>query len=123
MTRTTILRLLKLASVSVFAIIIVAYAASRSLDYIRGPKINITHPTDWAVSHSAATTISGQVERVTDISLNGKPIFIDQQGNFSEIRLLFPGMNFIKVKAKDRFDRETEKVVRVYYDNDGIISN
>lgn len=113
MTRTTIQRLLKIASATAITIIIVFYAIWRSLNYTRGPEINIFTPSDNFAATTSTITIIGQVERVNSLSLNGKIISVDEQGNFSETIIVFPGMNIITLEAIDRFQRGAKKQLKI----------
>ena len=36
-------------------------------------------------------------------------------GLFEEKLLLSPGSNIIEIKARDRFKKETEKIINIYY--------
>jgi hypothetical protein len=112
-TRTTFLRNLKIGSTIVIILIIVAYALWRSFAYARGPHITITEPLNFSSINSTTTQVIGRVERANTITLNGKPITIDEQGNFNEIIVLFPGTNILTIKAHDQFDRTVQKEIRV----------
>ena len=109
LTRTAIVRLLRYFVVLVLIVGIVVYAISRSLNYARGPEIVIRSPQNGSSIDAVTTLIVGQAVRVNSLSLNGSPISVDQQGNFSESVVLFPGENIITLSAKDQFGRSTEK--------------
>lgn len=108
LTRTTTLRLLKIAIIAVVAIIIIAYAIARSLNYARGPKIDITTPTNGQVITSSTTDIVGSIERAKNLTINGSATSIDEQGNFKQTIVVFPGINRLTLRATDQFDRNTE---------------
>ncbi len=107
--RTKTLRFIRLAVIGIFAVIIVAYAIWRSLNYARGPVINIFQPLNGSAMATSTVKIIGQALRVNSLSLNGKTVFIDEAGNFSETLIVFPGMNIITFNAHDQFGRETKK--------------
>jgi hypothetical protein len=113
LTRSTTLRLIKIAAIALIAIIIISYAIWRSLNYARGPKIDINSPISGAVITSTTTEIIGQVERAHDLYINNGLISIDEQGHFKQIIVIFPGVNRISIKAKDQFDRTTETILEV----------
>jgi hypothetical protein len=108
LTRTTTLRLIKIAIIVFIAIIIIIYAISRSLNYTRGPKIDISEPTNGAVTASTTIDIVGQVERAHTLTINGSAVPIDEQGHFKQTIAIFPGINRPTLKATDQFDRTTE---------------
>lgn len=113
-TRTTTLRLFRIGAIVLVALIISAYAVWRSFAYARGPEIVVSSPLDWSSVSATTTKIVGQALRIKEISLNGKPISVDEQGNFSETIILFPGANFITLTARDQFSRDTFKELQVY---------
>lgn len=107
LTRTTTVRIIKIAISLCVLLIIVIYAVSRSLNYARGPIIFVSEPSNWASIASSTTLIVGHVDRVRTIALNGHPITIDEQGNFKETIIIFSGMNTITLAAQDQFGRTT----------------
>ena len=112
-TRTTLLRILKIGSAVLIVVLIVTYAIWRSLAYARGPHITITDPTDGASITASTTIIHGQVERTNNITMNGKSISIDEQGNFNETIIVFMGSNIITFEARDQFGRSVETELRL----------
>ena len=112
-TRTTTIRLIKLLGILILAGIIIAYAIWRSLNYTRGPVINIIEPLNGSSTASTTITIRGIVERVNNIYLNGNALSIDEQGHFSETIIVFPGLNKISLKARDQFGREVKTILDI----------
>lgn len=96
-----------------FFVVIVGYGLWRSSALIKGPEIAISSPIDGGTVLSTITTISGRADRISAIFLDGKQIFTDNEGFFKETLLLAEGYNIIQVKARDRFGRETEKIIKV----------
>lgn len=113
-TRTTILRTFRIGLFVFVAVIIAAYAVWRSLDYIRGPQVIVTSPADWSSISATTTQIIGRASRIKEIKLNGKTISINEQGDFSETIVLFPGTNIITVSAGDQFGRNISEELRIY---------
>lgn len=109
LTRTVTVRLLRTASIILLIAVIIAYAIWRSLNYAKGPRIEIFQPHDGASTASSTVTIVGRADRVINLLLNGRAVSVDQQGNFSETIIIFPGENMINLTAKDQFGRSTEK--------------
>ncbi len=109
LTRTSYIRLLRIILAAVVVLIIVTYAIWRSLNYARGPEITITSPLNGSSVDSETVEIKGQAVRVNNLIMNGQAISVDQQGNFDETVIVFPGTNKITFKASDQFGRSTEK--------------
>ena len=109
LTRTNWLRIIRIGIASLLAILIVAYAISRSLNYARGPKIDIFQPLDGSAIASSTVMIVGRAERINSLSMNGQTVFVDEMGNFTETVIVFKGMNTLTFDAKDQFGREVKK--------------
>ncbi|MEK7641916.1 MAG: hypothetical protein AAB365_02895 [Patescibacteria group bacterium] len=109
LTRTSFLRALKIGGSVLVIALVAGYSIWRSLDYARGPHISIIEPADWATLQASTTDIRGRIERANSITLNGKDIFIDESGNFSETIAVFPGTNIVTLTAHDQFGRTAEK--------------
>ncbi|MEK9177837.1 MAG: hypothetical protein AAB777_01810, partial [Patescibacteria group bacterium] len=78
-----------------------------------GPEIDIFNPEDGCTATTSTITIIGQAQRVNSLSLNGKSISVDEQGNFKEEIIVFPGINIITLRAVDRFQRDVKKQLNI----------
>lgn len=114
MTRTSLLRTLKIAAAVIVVLGVLAYALWRSLDYGRGPSIIVEEPSDWSSTSTSTIVVRGRIERANFISLNGSPLAIDERGNWSNTIVLFPGTNITTLEARDRFDRTVRLDVHIY---------
>jgi len=59
--------------------------------------------------NSSIATISGTAYKATLLTLNGREIFIDKSGNFSESVAMLPGFSVITLSAKDKFGNGAKK--------------
>lgn len=109
LTRTSFIRLLRTILAIVLILIIIAYAIWRSLNYARGPAISIASPLDGSSVDTETIEITGRADRVNNLTMNGQPITIDQQGNFDQTVIVFHGTNKITFGASDQFGRSVEK--------------
>lgn len=96
----------------VVAILIYAYFEARNLLY--GPQIELAHSGAITV-HEELVAISGTVENVTEITLSGRPVFIDDTGLFTEELLLAEGVNRFVFEARDRFGNTTRETLQIVY--------
>jgi len=112
-TRTSTLRLIRLGAFIVIAGAIVAYAIWRSLNYARGPEIDVFAPSDGASISSTTVEITGRALRVSAITLNGNALTIDEAGHFDQTVIVFPGPNTLSFDAHDQFGRATRKNIRI----------
>lgn len=63
--------------------------------------------------NSSLTLVKGNASKATLITLNGREIFIDKDGNFSEEIVVLPGFYVITLRAKDKFGKTAEKKFEV----------
>ncbi|MBX4200181.1 hypothetical protein KW790_01855 [Candidatus Parcubacteria bacterium] len=103
----------KIAGVTVFFVLITIYGLFQARFLILGPQLQIAFPKDGENVADPLLTIRGQALNTTFISLNDRPIFVDQSGYFSEKLIAPGGPSIIKFKARDRFGRETEKIIHI----------
>ena len=80
-----------------------------SRQLILGPRVTIETPADGSAFTEPKINIVGKAENITSLSLNGRPIFIDESGNFREELLLQKGYTILTIGAEDRFGRKTKK--------------
>jgi len=59
--------------------------------------------------------ITGNAKNALDLTLDGREISIDQQGNFNETIVLLPGYDIITIKAEDKFGNIDEKDYKLIY--------
>src|SRR3989344_3005573 len=108
----------RLARFGIIAIVlfgIIGYSLFEARFLIEGPIVTVTGPKEGEVATSSLIEITGKAQNISDISLNDRKIFIDEEGHFSEQLLLSYGYNILTLKAKNRFGRETKKVLEVVY--------
>lgn len=63
---------------------------------------------------SKVVTIKGTAEKAVLLTINGREIFIDQDGNFKEVVSPLPGHSVITLFAKDKFGKTAEKKFELY---------
>lgn len=102
----------------VIALAIIAlafYGYRQSRQYLRGPVIVVTEPEDGFSSILPLLSITGKAGNAAFLTLNGKQIFTDEQGGFSEKLLLQEGYNIITIAAKDRFGRTAQRTLELVH--------
>ncbi|OGK14529.1 hypothetical protein A2862_01745 [Candidatus Roizmanbacteria bacterium RIFCSPHIGHO2_01_FULL_38_41] len=102
--------------------LLVSYGLFNARNLIIGPTIEIFSPTKDIETKDNTINVKGRAKNITFISLNERPIFVDVDGLFEEKLLLSPGSNIIEIKARDRFKKETEKIINIYYKQSAAIS-
>ncbi|MFZ2048833.1 MAG: hypothetical protein WAV25_00840 [Minisyncoccia bacterium] len=105
----------KLVALYTVLLVIFLYIIFQARFVIFGPRISIYTPKNNEVIASSTILVTGHAENIAYITLDDRPIFVDEKGNFNEKIIAQDGMNFIKLWAKDRFNRATEKTLRIVY--------
>ena len=99
-----------------FVLTIVLYTLFQSRALIEGPQISLITPLQGQTSTSSLILIKGSALHAKELTLDGRAIFIDLAGNFSEQLLLAPGYNIIELTATDVEGRKQKKQVELYYE-------
>jgi magnesium-transporting ATPase (P-type) len=66
-------------------------------------------------NNTPVTVISGTAKNATYLSLNGREIFINKDGSFSESIALIPGLSVVTITAQDKFGMNKEKKFNLVY--------
>ncbi len=80
-----------------------------------GPILNVETPKKWETFNENIIEVSGSVQNISKIKLNGRKIFVNQDKEFKEELLLYPGYNIIKIKVKDRFGKQKQKKIIIFH--------
>ena len=94
-------------------VVAVAYGIFRAYPLIVGAKIIVNYPSDGDTVASTTFEISGQVIRAKEIKIQGKPVTIDTEGNFSETLVASLPYTIIVLEATDKYDGKIVKTLRV----------
>ncbi len=101
--------ILRVALVSVLGLIILGYSAFQAQKLVTGPIIDIYSPQNGTTFNQTLIEISGRALNISYLNLDDRPIYTDKDGYFKEKLLLSPGYNIIKLDARDKFKKYTEK--------------
>ncbi len=118
MNRYGIIKILKASLIIVISLTIISYAYFAFRDYMNGPSLILIEPINGNTISTSTVILSGRVLRVKDIMLNGRPLLIDKEGNFTETLLLHPGYNISLLSAIDKFNRTIEYKLELVYNED-----
>lgn len=97
--------LLKALFYGAIVVALVYYAHFQSRALLDGPHVAFTTPQNGAVLERGVVAVEGRVERISFLTLNGRQIFVDENGVFTEELILLPGHNIMELRAIDRFGR------------------
>jgi hypothetical protein len=96
-------------------ILILGYSAFEARKIVGGPELTITSPVVDGIMTDSLVKVTGIAKNIKEITLNDAPIYIDEQGNFSEKVVLIAGYNIIELEAKDKFNKQTKKTLELVY--------
>ncbi len=116
LTRYGTKKILRTSVFALIACIVIGYTLFATHDVILGPTLSITEPSNGTTFTTSSAHIRGVVKRIQDISLNGRPITIDDKGNFDEVVLFSPGYNIFTFVIKDKFGRSREYRLEYVYE-------
>lgn len=96
--------------------VIVVYAAHSTSFLAQGATVSVYNLSDGQIVHASELVVEGRALRATTLILNGREIVINQEGFFSELVLLSPGINTISIRAEDRFEKYEEQTYTVVFE-------
>lgn len=94
-------------------VVALAYGLSRAYPLLAGAKIIVNYPNDGDIVASTTFEISGKVTRAKEIKIQGKPVTIDTEGNFSEALVASEPYTIIVLEATDKYNGKIVKTLRV----------
>ncbi|NCN08135.1 hypothetical protein GW944_01005 [Candidatus Parcubacteria bacterium] len=94
-------------------VLLAIYAMYQARFLILGPSVTITSHEDGAVVSGPLITLEGLAKNISWISLNGRQIFTNEKGFWSEKLIVATGTSIMTVRVKDRLGRESEDEIRI----------
>lgn len=99
-----------------FFIAVAAYAYFEAQGILYGPEIQIATPENAPITvDTELVHVRGAAKNITELLLNGNPVYVTESGVFDEALLLSEGYNREVLEARDRFGRTTKKVLEIVY--------
>lgn len=107
-----------LTGISLIAILLLffgIYGTYKARDFLAGPDIAFSNIENGQVLDHSDIKIAGKVYNIANLSINGRKVIPDREGNFETEMLLAAGYNIIEAKGEDKFGRETKKLLEIIY--------
>ena len=92
---------------------VLALIAYNVRDVVLGTPLTVLSAKDGATLEDTFLPIVGVAPHARELSINGRFVYIDRDGNFEDGVILSPGYNIVEVALKDRFGKETMKTYHV----------
>jgi hypothetical protein len=83
----------------------IVYVSFQARFLLAGPQISLQ--SAHGVSKERQIFIEGTARNIINITLNGRPIYTDSDGNFKEALVLENGYTIATLQAQDRYGRRT----------------
>jgi len=100
----------------IFFIGVLGYAYFEARNVIRGPQIALAATLeDELVVDKPLVLVRGMATNITELRMNSRAIPTTEAGAFEEAHLLAPGYNTIRLEARDKIGRTTQKNIEVVY--------
>jgi hypothetical protein len=104
-------------TVGVVLAALAVYGLIEALPLILGPSLVVDSPISGQTVPLGILTVTGEVKRVTALTLDGAPLLPDEKGAFSST-LAFPaGTSILTFTASDRFGRKITTTRTIYVPN------
>lgn len=103
------------AAIIIFFLAVVGYAYFEARNILYGPRIDIATPDAPLSVTEQLIRIKGMAENISELTVNGNPTSVTEDGAFDEALLLAVGYNKIVLSAKDKFGRSTTKTLQIIY--------
>ena len=108
-------KIFRFAVFFIFFLCIIVYTFLRTKDLVFGVKIRDVNITDRAKMDKSVIEVKGNAKNALKLSLDGREISIDQNGNFDETIALSPGYNVVTIQAEDKFGHKDEKSYKLTF--------
>lgn len=94
--------------------LLITYFAYQGRFLIVGPTIGFESHRDGQVVSEPILILTGRARNVARLELNGRQIFTNEDGLWSEKLILREGLSIMTLIGKDRFGREKTKGLRIF---------
>lgn len=103
-------KLVVIALAVIFCFSAVVYIVFQVLNFASVPKLAITSPTKDMVVEEETINIAGSTDPGVVVKVNKESISVDSEGRFEREITLQKGINTIVISAKNKADKEANKV-------------
>jgi len=99
----------------VVGILIALFVLKQTSLLLLPPKIEVLNPKEETSYTNTAINIKGRVLRAKFLTINGQPIVFDHYGYFEHMMVLDPGVNEIKILAKNQLSKSSQVIRNIVY--------
>ncbi len=77
------------------------------------PKLKVLSPKNYSTFNATKVAVSGITDPSLAVWIGGKNVQSDESGFFEEILYVHPGYNEIGILVKNKFGRESKKILKL----------
>lgn len=96
---------------TIFLLLILIFLYWRFANFVLAPELELQEPQEQSAVEQPIIQIKGRTEKESRLTVNGRDIKIDGQGNFKEEIEAGPGLNRLEFVTQNRFGKES-RVIR-----------
>jgi transcriptional regulator with XRE-family HTH domain len=96
-----------------FIVLTLGYIIWQVWSINKAPSLQVFSPADSAAIKGSFVLVSGKTDPGLAVTVNGQAIFVDGNGNFQNQLGLSSGPTEIIISAKNRFDKESSKIINI----------
>lgn len=111
-------RVLRLIGIGLIILVGLGYVGFEVMKIFSPPALTVTAPADNLTVASVTITVTGTTDPDATLTVNGKEIYLDERGNFSEIVSLQEGLNVIDVSSVKKRSKPTVVTRRILLHSD-----
>jgi cytoskeletal protein RodZ len=100
-------------AVSVGVLLVIGYVWFQVKSFAAAPPLDVATAVDNQVVSVDTLTLAGSTDAAATLVINGQTVPVDPTGRFSATIRLVDGVNTIELRAQNRTDKETVKVLKV----------
>jgi len=99
---------------------VLIYFGASVVRILTPPKVTLRSPHDAEVFQSGRVVLEGDTEPGVDLAVNGETVPIGQDGSFSDVLTLPPGVSDLRLSAKKKHSRESQIFLKVVVDEPAV---
>jgi cytoskeletal protein RodZ len=101
------------AQIAVAAVLCFGYLGWQIYTITTPPTLDIYSPTDNYKTTDTSVVITGKTKPEAQLTINGKAIYIDEQGKFSETVYFVTGHHALTIEAHTKYSRTQVKTIQI----------
>ncbi len=101
-----------IAGISLFVVLLI-FLSLRFVNFVAPPELILERPREQETVGETKIMVKGKTEKESRLTVNGRGIKIDEQGNFEEEIEVASGLNTLKFHVQNRFGKENNEVRHV----------